>query len=115
MRQLRGPGLYSGGTGGRRRSRFAHNSYTIVSNPKKFAEQKYDSDGGALTFGFTGLKGAGYGLLPRMVMFDQRLSCTAKVIYAYLASYSGAGQVSFPKVAVICRHLACLRTASASI
>lgn len=40
-----------------------------------------------------------------MVMFDQRLSCTAKVIYAYLASYSGAGQVSFPKVAVICRHL----------
>ena len=78
-------------------SRFAHNSYTIVSNPKKFAEQKYDSDGGALTFGFTGL--------PRMVMFDQRLSCTAKVIYAYLASYSGAGQVSFPKVAVICRHL----------
>ena len=86
-------------------SRFAHNSYTIVSNPKKFAEQKYDSDGGALTFGFTGLKGAGYGLLPRMVMFDQRLSCTAKVIYAYLASYSGAGQVSFPKVAVICHHL----------
>lgn len=86
-------------------SRFAHNSYTIVSNPKKFAEQKYDSDGGALTFGFTGLKGAGYGLLPRMVMFDQRLSCTAKVIYAYLASYSGAGQVSFPKVSVICRHL----------
>lgn len=86
-------------------SRFAHNSYTIVSNPKKFAEHKYDSDGGSLTFGFTGLKGAGYGLLPRMVMFDQRLSCTAKVIYAYLASYSGAGQVAFPKVAVICHHL----------
>lgn len=86
-------------------SRFAHNSYLIVSNPKKFAEQKYDSDGGSLTFGFTGLKSAGYGLLPRMVMFDQRLSCTAKVIYSYLASYSGAGQVAFPRVAVICHHL----------
>ncbi len=86
-------------------SRFAHNSYTIVSNPKKFVEQQYDSDGGELTFAFSGLKSAGYGMLPRMVMFDQRLSCTAKVIYAYLASYSGAGKVAFPKSEITCWHL----------
>lgn len=86
-------------------SRFAHNSYTIISNPKKFVDQKLDSDGGELTFGYTGLKSAGYGMLPRMVMFDQRLSCTAKVIYAYLASFSGAGQVAFPKTEMIRRHL----------
>ncbi|WP_289026677.1 helix-turn-helix domain-containing protein [uncultured Flavonifractor sp.] len=92
------------------KGRFDSNIYTIVSNPKKFAAAQHQSDGGELTFGFTGLKSDGYGMIPRMVMFDQRLTCTAKVIYAYLASYSGAGKVAFPKVKDILYHLGLSKT-----
>jgi len=82
---------------------FGSNIYTIVDNPKKMAEREGEDDeksSSTLSLGsqlsFTGIKSAGYGMLPRAVMFDKRLSKTAKVLYAYLASYSGAGKVSFP-------------------
>lgn len=81
------------------------NIYTIVSNPKKFVFAKSLAGEGELTFGYSGLKSDGYGMIPKMVMFDQRLECTAKVIYAYLASYSGANKVAFPKISDILYHL----------
>ena len=92
---------------------FSHNIYTLESNPKKFADSKYSSNGGTLssTFSFSGIKRAGYGMIPRSVMIDPRLTPTAKVIYAYLASFSGAGKVAFPEVKNIQYHLGIGRTA----
>ena len=91
---------------------FDSNIYTIVSNPKKFilAKRQESADEGELTFGFTGIKSDGYGMIPRMVIFDTRLTCTAKVIYAYLASYSGSGKVAFPKIKDILYHLGLSKT-----
>lgn len=87
------------------RGRFSHNIYTIISNPKKFKDAQDDTDGGQLTIGYSGLMAAGYGAMPRMVMFDKRLDCTEKVIYAYLASFSGKGTAPFPRVQSIMTEL----------
>lgn len=87
---------------------FANNEYTIVSNPKKFAESRsYQSNGGTLTtaVGYTGLKKAGYGAMPRSVICDGRLSATAKVLYAYIASFTGGGTSAFPATSLIEYHL----------
>lgn len=85
---------------------FANNIYTIVSNPKKFQDSGYEAKGTLHTsLAFTGLKMAGYGMIPRTVMYDARLSVTAKVLYAYLASFSGAGKVAFPAKSYIQKHL----------
>lgn len=87
------------------KGRFAHNIYTIISNPKKFKDSQDDTDGGQLTIGYSGLMAAGYGAMPRMVMYDKRLDCTEKVIYAYLASFSGKGTAPFPRVQSIMTEL----------
>ena len=87
------------------RGRFSHNIYTIISNPKKFKDAQDDTDGGQLTIGYSGLMAAGYGAMPRMVMCDKRLDCTEKVIYAYLASFSGKGKAPFPRVQSILTEL----------
>lgn len=47
----------------------------------------------------------GYGLLPKVVMTDERLSLTAKAIYAYLCSYSGSKAIIFPSRARILSEL----------
>ena len=87
------------------KGRFSHNIYTIISNPKKFKDFQDDADGGQLTIGYSGLMAAGYGAMPRMVMYDKRLDCTEKVIYAYLASFSGKGTAPFPRVQSIMSEL----------
>ena len=38
----------------------------------------------------------GYGLIPKLIMLDKRLSIEAKAIYSYFCSYAGAGTQSFP-------------------
>ena len=47
----------------------------------------------------------GYGLIPKSIMIDTNLSIEAKAIYAYLASYSGSGNKSFPGVETMLYHL----------
>lgn len=93
--------------------RFSHNIYTIETNPKKFKDTEYTSSGGTLTSSlkYADMKQAGYGLLPRAVMIDQRLTPIAKIIYAYLASFAGAGSVAFPEVKNMQYHLGIGRTA----
>lgn len=86
---------------------FAVNVYTIVSNPKKFQREP---EGGALpsTYSriwFSGLKSAGYGMIPRAVMTDGRLPLLSKGIYAYFCSLTGAGKCAFPRVETIAFHL----------
>lgn len=86
---------------------YTSNEYTIEYNPKKFVEEEYESSGGSLTssFSYSGIMKTGYGMLPRLLIMDTRLSYQAKVIYAYLASFSGAGSVAFPKTSLIQYHL----------
>jgi hypothetical protein len=43
-----------------------------------------------------GINAAGYGIIPKLAMIDQRITPTAKLIYAYFCSYAGAGNIAFP-------------------
>ena len=52
-----------------------------------------------------GLDEKGYGMIPKMVMQDQRLTRDAKCIYAYFKSFAGAGKTAFPSVKTICNDL----------
>lgn len=80
-------------------SRFTHNIHTIESNPKRFSEDpRFKKPGVRETIAFEGIKSAGYGMIPRMVMEDPRISAKAKALYAYLASYTGGGKSAFPEV-----------------
>lgn len=86
---------------------FSHNIYRIEENPKKFSEQQTlprEARGGG-TVSFQGVKGAGFGMIPRAVMMDPRLDIKAKGIYAYFASFTGVGQAAFPEVKTILYHL----------
>ena len=47
----------------------------------------------------------GYGIVPRSVMSDRKLTVEAKAIYAYFAACIGAGDTIFPKVGEICKDL----------
>jgi len=75
------------------------NVYTLVSSPKKFMENpgcpKDEKDYERVRF--SGLKSLGYGLVPKAVMQDTRLTIKAKGIYAFFASLSGSGDVSYPR------------------
>ena len=43
-----------------------------------------------------GINSKGFGIIPKLVMQDKRLTVEAKAIYAYFCSYAGAGQTAFP-------------------
>ena len=43
-----------------------------------------------------GIDSKGYGKIPKLVMQDHNLTIEAKAIYAYFASYAGAGTNAFP-------------------
>lgn len=43
-----------------------------------------------------GVMEQGYGITPKSVMQDKRLTIEAKAIYAYIASYAGSGTTAFP-------------------
>lgn len=52
-----------------------------------------------------GILSKGYGNVPKLLTTDIRLSAEAKGLYAYLASYAGAGKTSFPAVSTIIYHM----------
>lgn len=52
-----------------------------------------------------GILSKGYGNVPKLLTTDIRLSAEAKGLYAYLASYAGAGKTSFPAVSTITYHM----------
>lgn len=51
------------------------------------------------------INSAGYGIIPKLVMLDRDLHVTAKAIYAYFCSYTGAGDTCFPSRKEICYDL----------
>ncbi|KRQ85854.1 hypothetical protein ABG79_02368 [Caloramator mitchellensis] len=50
-------------------------------------------------------KVAGYGIIPKQVMKDTRLSIEAKAIYAYLSTYAGNNGLAFPSLELILSDL----------
>lgn len=91
----------------KREQKFCNNIYTLVSNPKKFSDPP-ESDGQSKiysTIKMSGLKAAGYGVIPKSVMLDPRLPLKSKGIYAYFASLTGGGEAAFPKKSTILYHL----------
>lgn len=52
-----------------------------------------------------GVNAKGYGIVPKAVMQDQRLTRDAKAIYCYFASFAGKGDTAFPSVSKICYDL----------
>ena len=49
----------------------------------------------------SGINSKGYGMFPKMVSKDRRLTIEAVGIYAYICSYAGSGNTAFPSVSTI--------------
>lgn len=43
-----------------------------------------------------GINEKGFGMIPKLVMQDKRLTVESKAIYGYFCSYAGSGQTAFP-------------------
>lgn len=83
----------------RKNGTFSNNLFTLIDNPKKFSDITPKNDWQNEVFStieHEGLKAAGYGTIPKAVMQDPRLDVKAKAVYAYFASYAGAGRAAFP-------------------
>lgn len=92
---------------------FTQSLYTLVTNPKKFEDRKPSNGWESKLYSMiqtNGIKAAGYGQIPRAVMYDDRLDIKAKGVYAYFASYAGAGQTAFPAVPKLLEDLQISKT-----
>jgi len=65
-------------------------------NNKKTEEKNYSD-----VLQVRGIRSQGYGLMPKMVARDRRLSMASKGIYSYFVSFAGAGQTAFPSIPTI--------------
>lgn len=53
----------------------------------------------------------GYGKMPKLIQYDNRINSTALAVYAHIASYAGRNNYAYPRVRTICRELGiCLNT-----
>ncbi|HBJ1648216.1 TPA: helix-turn-helix domain-containing protein [Clostridium botulinum] len=52
----------------------------------------------------SGIYKEGYGIIPKSIM-RSNLSCGAKVLYAYICSFTGAGNSAFPSLELMCNEL----------
>lgn len=52
-----------------------------------------------------GIMQKGYGFIPKLIMKDRDLTIEAKSIYAYLSSYTGAGNTAYPSISLMCGDL----------
>ncbi|MGN2369403.1 helix-turn-helix domain-containing protein [Clostridium botulinum] len=52
----------------------------------------------------TGIYKEGYGIIPKSIM-RSNLSCGTKVLYAYICSFTGAGNSAFPSLELMCNEL----------
>jgi hypothetical protein len=78
---------------------FANNVYTILDKRvpiKVKVRGEDDADPMVSTVKFSGMAAGGYGIIPKLPMFDKRLDIKSKGIYAFFCSLSGNGTNSFP-------------------
>ena len=57
------------------------------------------------SFQVDGIMEKGYGFIPKSIMKDKELTIEAKAIYAYLSSYTGAGNTAYPSISLMCGDL----------
>ena len=98
----------------RRGNRQGVNIYTLVASPAKIRSNALNvpsDDRMTSRVRASGLKAGGYGMLPRLVMIDDRLCAKTKLVYAYLASYTGAGCSAFPETATALQQLSLYKDA----
>lgn len=85
--------------------RFSNNIYTLNETiqpcPENKTTVKSSKNAYPNNMEGSGRMSLGYGVTPKMVMTDTRLTIEAKAIYAYLCSYAGKGTTAFPTVSKI--------------
>lgn len=83
-----------------RQKQFPYNNiYVVVSAPEKYTgDEALNRGEGNLysNFGTETMRASGFGIIPKRVMTDKRLSLKARGIYAYFCSFLGAGNCAFP-------------------
>ena len=52
-----------------------------------------------------GVNARGFGIIPKLLVLDTRLTAEAKAIYALIATYAGGGNTEFPSVQKLCADL----------
>ena len=79
---------------------FTSNLYTLNPYPAQLLKQQGNEKEkrAAKAVRESGLRNAGYGLLPRSVMTNPNLNAKAKGLYAYFASFAGTGNIVFPSL-----------------
>lgn len=77
---------------------FTRNIYILKSSGSENGE----NEGLVL---MAGLNSFGYGIIPKAVTVDPRLTIEAKGLYAYYAAFTGSGRECTPEVKIICYHL----------
>ena len=83
------------------------NIYTILQRIPAHAHEEFPKveQGRSDVLVFENAAAHGFGTIPKLVMLDPQLSPQAKAIYAYFASFAGAGTTAFPRRTTIMREL----------
>ena len=83
-------------------NKFEHNIYHLNLNPKQY---KIDDKMTGDMLIVQGLLSGGSGMLGYSVMKSRAISCTEKVIYGYIVSFMGAGNIRMPRRDEMLIHL----------
>ena len=81
------------------------NIYTILQRIPASEDCPKAEQGQSYMLVFENAAAHGFGTIPKLVMLDSQLSPQAKAIYAYFASFAGAGTTAFPRRTTIMREL----------
>lgn len=81
------------------------NLYTILQSIPAYDTSEKAEAGNTDLLIFENAAAHGFGTVPKLVMLDRSLSPQAKAIYAYFASFAGAGTTAFPRRSTIMREL----------
>ena len=81
------------------------NLYTILQRIPASEDCPKAEQGQSDMLVFENAAAHGFGTIPKLVMLDSQLSPQAKAIYAYFASFAGAGTTAFPRRTTIMREL----------
>ena len=81
------------------------NVYTILQRIPASEDCQKAEQGQSDMLVFENAAAHGFGTIPKLVMLDPQLTPQAKAIYAYFASFAGAGTTAFPRRSTIMREL----------
>ena len=81
------------------------NIYTILQRIPASEDYPNAEQGQSDMLVFENAVAHGFGTIPKLVMLDPHLTPQAKAIYAYFASFAGAGTTAFPRRTTIMREL----------